>query len=72
MTRDILTVREAADYLRISEDTVRRLLRAGRLPGRKVGLRQWRIRRVDLDEFLGPLPSWGGPAAIGQTEATSI
>ena len=52
---ELLTAREAADVLRISLDTVRRLLREGQLPGRKIGPRQWRIRRDDLDAYLcGP------------------
>ena len=48
----MLTPKEAADLLRLNLDTVRRLLRQGRLPGRKVGPRQWRILRLDLEEYL--------------------
>jgi excisionase family DNA binding protein len=48
----LLTPEEAASVLGLSTFTVRRLLREGELPGRKVGKRQWRIRRVDLDEYL--------------------
>ena len=50
-TYSILTVREVADYLRVSPDTVRRFLRQGMLPGQKIGPRQWRIRRDDVDAF---------------------
>jgi excisionase family DNA binding protein len=49
---EVLTPKEAAELLRLNLDTVRRLLREGRLPGRKVGPRQWRILRVDLEEYL--------------------
>src|SRR5436309_2147545 len=49
----LLTPEEAARILGLSPFTVRRLLREGELPGRKVGKRQWRIRRVDLEEYLG-------------------
>ncbi len=38
----ILTVREAAHYLRISEMTVLRLANQGFIPGAKIG-RQWRF-----------------------------
>src|SRR6266487_3988228 len=53
MTSVLLTPEEAANILGLSTFTVRRLLREGELPGRKVGKRQWRIRRADLDEYLG-------------------
>jgi excisionase family DNA binding protein len=56
---EVLTPKEAAQILRLNLETVRRLLREGLLPGRKVGLRQWRIRRVDLDEYLRSVPSSG-------------
>lgn len=48
----LLTPDEAARLLGLSPFTVRRLLRQGEIPGRKVGKRQWRIRRADLDQYL--------------------
>jgi excisionase family DNA binding protein len=56
---EVLTPKDAARILRLNLETVRRLLREGLLPGRKVGLRQWRIRRVDLDEYLRGVPGDG-------------
>jgi excisionase family DNA binding protein len=53
---ELLTPKEAATLLRMNLETVRRLLRAGELPGRKVGPRQWRIRRSDLERRLAPQP----------------
>jgi excisionase family DNA binding protein len=51
---EVLTPEEAADYLRVDRETVYRRLRAGQLPGNKVG-QQWRIRKHDLNEYLqGP------------------
>ena len=47
----LLTPTEVAEYLRISESTVYRLLTAGAIPGVKVG-RSWRVRKEDLDDFL--------------------
>ena len=49
---DLLTCEEAAAYLRVHPRTVYRLLRDGGMPGVRVG-RQWRIRRSDLDAYLG-------------------
>lgn len=48
---DVMTTKEAADYLRLSTDTLKRLARSGCLFAAKVG-RQWRWRKSDLDEFL--------------------
>jgi excisionase family DNA binding protein len=48
---EILTVEQAADYLGVSRVTVNKMLKAGKLPGAKIG-RAWRIRRADLDKVL--------------------
>lgn len=42
---EVLTVEQAAQYLQLSPTTVRRLLRAGTLPGFKYG-DQWRIHKA--------------------------
>ena len=47
----ILTVAEAAQYLRLSVATVYRLAQAGEVPAVRVG-RQWRVQRGLLDEWL--------------------
>ena len=46
-----LTIEEAAELLRIHPETIRRLLRLKRLPGKKIG-REWRISREALDEYM--------------------
>jgi excisionase family DNA binding protein len=48
---EVLTVPEAARYLRIHEQTVYSLLRTGRLAGRKVG-RAWRIHLETLEAYV--------------------
>lgn len=48
---NMLTVKEAADFLRVHFNTVKRLLSMGKLPGRKVG-RQWRIEKDDLKRYM--------------------
>lgn len=48
---DLMTVEEVADLLRMHLDSVRRLLRQGRLPGVRLGKRWW-IRRADLEALL--------------------
>jgi excisionase family DNA binding protein len=52
---EVLTVPEAAAYLRVHEQTVYELLREGRLRGVKVG-RSWRIHRTTLEAFIKGAP----------------
>jgi excisionase family DNA binding protein len=49
-----LTVAEIVDMLKVHENTVRRWLRSGKLPGRAFGGRMgYRVRESDLKKFLG-------------------
>ena len=48
---ELMTIDEAARYLKVCRKTLYRWLRAGRLKGYRVG-RQWRLRRADLDRWL--------------------
>jgi excisionase family DNA binding protein len=53
----LLTIEETAALLRLPVDSVRRLLKAGRLPGGvKIG-GKWRIRADVLDEWSKSLAS---------------
>jgi excisionase family DNA binding protein len=51
MTDDILTIREVADYLKVTERTLYRLAQEGKIPAFKVG-GAWRFRRGDLDRWI--------------------
>jgi len=53
---EVLTIREVADFLKLSDQHVRRLAEAGVLPGRKLGDR-WRFSRVALLRHLEGDPS---------------
>ncbi len=46
----LLTLKETAQVLRVSERTIMRYLKSGKLKASKVG--QWRISQKDLEEFL--------------------
>lgn len=46
--RKLMTVEELADYLRLSERTIYRLLKEGYIPGIKVGAR-WRFNQEVID-----------------------
>jgi excisionase family DNA binding protein len=56
ITNDLLTRAEAAQYLRVSDRTVSRLIRTGKLPAARIG-RAVRIRQSDLLEMLNEKPS---------------
>jgi len=49
---EVLTISEAAQYLRISLRTAHRLVKARRIPAKRVG-RQWRFSRSALAKYLG-------------------
>lgn len=53
MLNDItfLTVKEAAQYLKVTPNTVMIWCRSGRLPAVKMG-RQWRIVKSELDRWM--------------------
>ncbi len=46
----LLTIKEVAKYLRVSERSVNRYIESGRLKASKIG--QWRIKQSDLEKFL--------------------
>lgn len=55
----LLTLREAAEVLRLNPRTLREYISRGELEGRIIGGR-WRFRRVDLDAFFENAPrEWG-------------
>jgi excisionase family DNA binding protein len=56
----LLTPEQVAERLCLSVLTVRAWLRAGTLPGVKPGGRLWRVREVDLDEYIRGLGHNGG------------
>lgn len=49
--KEILTPREAAEYLSVHVRTIYRLAKNGDIPGRKVG-GSWRFKKDALDEWL--------------------
>jgi len=59
---ELMTVGEVASYLRVTEKTIYRLLKRGRIPATKVG-RSWRFERTSIDEWLHR-SSVGARAAI--------
>ena len=63
MGKEVMTTEEAAEYLGIHPETLRDKVRARIVPAAKVA-RQWRFRKVDLDDWLAR----GGELMIKQQE----
>ena len=55
---DWMSVKEAADYARKSQNHIRHLLRTGLVQGRKFG-RDWFTTKEALDEYLATDPRPG-------------
>lgn len=52
---DIMTIGEAAQYLRISLSSLYKIAQDGRIPCQKVG-RHWRFRREAINQWLSEKP----------------
>lgn len=58
MGSDILTIKEVAEYLKLTEKTAYRLAAEGKIPGFKVG-GSWRFRQDEIEK-LTKGESFGG------------
>ena len=51
MNTDIMTIKEVAAYLKLTEKTAYRLAAEGKIPGFKVG-GAWRFRRREIEKWI--------------------
>lgn len=51
MPDEVLTIKEAASLLRVSDDTIRRMIDEGKLPAFKVR-GNWRIKREEIEKIM--------------------
>jgi len=51
MNNEILTLKEVAIYLKLTEKTAYRLVAEGKLPGFKVG-GSWRFKQSDIENWI--------------------
>jgi excisionase family DNA binding protein len=65
---DWLTIKEAAEILRLSEHTVRDQVRDGKIPSTKLGHRTVRVRRVDIEALLPPTEHASVNPSVSPTE----
>jgi len=54
MNNHVLTTKELADYLSVSEGTVYNMVKEGEIPAAKIG-RSWRFLRPAIDKWLEDL-----------------
>ncbi len=51
MNTDIMTIKEVAAYLKLTEKTAYRLTAEGKIPGFKVG-GSWRFKKADIEQWI--------------------
>jgi len=51
MPDDVLTVKDVAKYLKVTDRTIYRMVADRRIPAFKVG-GSWRFRRTEIDEWI--------------------
>jgi excisionase family DNA binding protein len=61
--RTWLTQDEAANYLGVTDRTLRRYVASGELPAYRLGSRLLRFKQADLDALLHLVPAGGGGSA---------
>jgi excisionase family DNA binding protein len=68
-----MTLPEVAEYLRVAEKTVQRMIRRDEIPSARVG-GQWRFSRRILDEWLAAQMDFGNPggSAISGVEGVDV
>jgi excisionase family DNA binding protein len=47
----LMTIKEVADYLRLSRVTVYKMTRQGKIPALKIG-KQWRYNKSEIDSWV--------------------
>jgi excisionase family DNA binding protein len=65
----ILTLKELADYLRVNERTILRMLKSGQIQGVKIG-GQWRFNGSQIDQLFFPQTPPTGPDVVPLTDFT--
>jgi excisionase family DNA binding protein len=59
LARKLQTVEAAANYLKVSQRTVRRYIAEGKLTGYRVGGTLVRVQQSDLDALVRPISAAG-------------
>jgi excisionase family DNA binding protein len=62
-TTSVMTTKEVAEYLKMDAETITKLAKGNKIPGRKVGHR-WRFHRDVIERWL----QGGGATALSSAE----
>ncbi|WP_448072342.1 helix-turn-helix domain-containing protein [Georgenia yuyongxinii] len=57
-----MNLQDAADYLGVTERSVRNWISAGKVPAYRIGKKVIRLKVADVDALLQPIPTVGGAA----------
>lgn len=52
MPDELFTVAQAAEYLKVCEKTIRRIIKANKLTAFRIGSRAWRIKKSDIEIYI--------------------
>jgi excisionase family DNA binding protein len=52
MSDEILTVKQAAEYLQLSVRSIHKLIADKKLLASQIGTRSWRVKKSDINSFL--------------------
>lgn len=62
MLPEYLTVAQAAEYLQVSEKTIRRLINYGKIRAAKLSNRAWRIKASDIEKYIASVSNSYSPS----------
>ncbi len=54
MEKEIMTIEEAADYLKIGKRSIYKLAKEGKIPGKKI-LNKWRFEKESLRRWVSEI-----------------
>lgn len=57
------TLQTAAEYLNVTDRTIRNLIARGEITGYRIGTRMVRVDLNEIDALLRPIPTAGGDVA---------
>lgn len=66
----ILTLKELADYLRVNERTILRMLNGGQLKGTKIG-GQWRFNSSQIDSLFFPMEQGANEEVLNEISSSA-
>ena len=57
ITAPLLTIRQVAAHLQVTERTIQRWIKIGQLPAERLGVKCVRIKRTDVEKLTQTIPA---------------